>query len=516
MRPPIHMNNWLACLTLGYLMSLGNPVTAQTLDVESSFQKASEIIEQSLEAYGGRERIEAIRRLSLNIEGEQFWGPELSNTVIAPFLVTPKGYRILMDREQGSFYHEFSGQYGGYNNWKYYQFQKGHDEPGFSIGTEGFDCGWFQHIDNTSEDGSRYFKRWFTPYVALDAADNIEGAQWQGTVNIDGQPNDHLVLADKSGLYIDQKSHFITKTESFGRPHPLKGDVLTERYYKLHITAKGLFFASEVTHIQAGDVIDLLKIEAEIDEPIDSSFMMKPEHYRLRPDVFPTGEASIKKVAEGIYVVEVGPNAYMGVIEFDDFIAIIWSPFNPDFTKGGIDLIKKTIPHKEIKYLGQTHHWWDSSGGLVAGIDAGATVITTAGNKAYFTQMASAMHTAYDYAPTFTANEIKFEMVEDKISISDGKRDLIVYRKHPEKGVNDVLLFYVPDQKALFSSHFFEAIVDPETAVADEGTVWAYKHLAEMGLDVDIVTHYNGGSGHWSDVKKSIKRRKKWDKRHSK
>ena len=72
------------------------------------------------------------------------------------------------------------------------------------------------------------------------------------------------------------------------------------------------------------------------------------------------------------------------IVEMDDHLVIFDSPYGEAQSRATIDLAKAKDPGKPIKYLVQTHHHMDHSGGMRTYVAEGATVLVAAQTQAYF------------------------------------------------------------------------------------------------------------------------------------
>jgi len=80
-----------------------------------------------------------------------------------------------------------------------------------------------------------------------------------------------------------------------------------------------------------------------------------------------------KQLAEGIWYIGGIRHASVAV-EFRDFVTVIEAPLSEKRAIVVIDEVHRLIPNKPIRYLVNTHHHFDHSGGMRTFVAEGATV----------------------------------------------------------------------------------------------------------------------------------------------
>ena len=101
----------------------------------------------------------------------------------------------------------------------------------------------------------------------------------------------------------------------------------------------------------------------------------------------PAPAASVKteleKIADGVWFLTGG--APMSVlVEFRDHIVIIEAPQDDARTEATIAAVRRALPAKPIRYVVNTHHHFDHSGGIRGYVAEGIPILTHEKNKPYF------------------------------------------------------------------------------------------------------------------------------------
>jgi L-ascorbate metabolism protein UlaG (beta-lactamase superfamily) len=90
-----------------------------------------------------------------------------------------------------------------------------------------------------------------------------------------------------------------------------------------------------------------------------------------------------QKLADGVWLLAGGTHHSM-LVEFRDFVAVVEAPVNEERSLAVIAEVNRLAPNKMIRYVVNTHHHFDHSGGLRTYFSQGTTVVTHESNKEYY------------------------------------------------------------------------------------------------------------------------------------
>jgi glyoxylase-like metal-dependent hydrolase (beta-lactamase superfamily II) len=215
-----------------------------------------------------------------------------------------------------------------------------------------------------------------------------------------------------------------------------------------------------------------------------------------------------QKLAEGVWYVAGIRHASVAV-EFRDFMAVVDADLNEKRAIAVIDEVHRLAPDKPIRYLVNTHHHFDHSGGLRTYVAEGATIVTNGMNRDFYEKV------VFSPAPrTLDPDRLSLlnpdqlpnpvmELVGGKYVISDGTRTLDVYALPPYDHAADMMVVYLPHEKMLINADIYEP---PQKGgrppKPSEGTRVLLETIDRLGLDVSWDVGLHSGVGPHEDFVK--------------
>lgn len=321
-----------------------------------------------------------------------------------------------------------------------------------------------------------------------------------GEATFDNRPHDVVSLAMADGvqaaIFVDRVTGRISKVDT------LHFDILTgteaaETLFEGYVGDGVVTYPRTLRMREAGQETLRASLAIEIDPVTDPAFVIDQAKFQPVPPSKSSPER-VERLAEGIYVLHSvsDPQHNALAVEFDDFVVAVDAP---DSSEGGERLIRKInaiIPGKPIRYVVLTHHHADHIGGLRSFIAAGATVITTPGNRRIVQALAKAPH-----EDRLSANPTPLRLVtvrDGRHSISDGRRTLELIDVGPNPHAKEILVAYVPREKIVYQSDLF-IIPSNEAPVGPAPASFAAfaEAIDELKLDVQSIA---GGHGRTATI----------------
>ena len=296
--------------------------------------------------------------------------------------------------------------------------------------------------------------------------------------------------------------------------NPMFGDMLYEwRYgsYKQFGTVK----YPSVIHHEEGDVRlnpahNAMEIEVSEVQPNAPVEILTPAPGVEKLPGGSVAPVDSKQLAEGVWYIG-GIRHASAAVEFRDFVTVIEAPLNERRAIAVIDEVHRLVPNKPIRYLVNTHHHFDHSGGMRTFVAEGATVVTHHMNRDFYENV------VFSPAPrTLEPDRLSLlnpdqlpnpvmELVNGKYVISDGARTLDVYVVPPFGHTADMVIAYLPRERMVINADMY---TPPEKGKPlpkpNEDTRALLETIQRLGLDVSTHVGLHGGVGPEDDLVKIV------------
>jgi len=327
----------------------------------------------------------------------------------------------------------------------------------------------------------RLYQLWITPHGVIKAAmkhnatvqAQTEGGKKMTTISF-AVPGQLKVKA------LVNERNLIEKVDSWNT-NPVLGDMLTETTYTDYKDFGGVQFPTKITQKQGGfPSLDLTVSEVKPNAPLD---LQAPDNVR---------QASVKvetdKVADGVWYLTGGTH-HSVLIEMNDHLVVIEGPLNDERATAVIAEVKKTVPNKPIKYVVNTHHHFDHTGGLGPFVAEGATVITHDVNKAFLEQSLAAPRTVQPDKLAQSGKKATVEGMQDKRVLSDGTRTVELHLIQGSAHHDGLIMAYLPKEKLLVEADAYNPAPPNAQPPAQPVSIQVnlYDNIERLKLAVDQI-----------------------------
>jgi glyoxylase-like metal-dependent hydrolase (beta-lactamase superfamily II) len=345
---------------------------------------------------------------------------------------------------------------------------------------------------------SRLHQLWITPHGVLQAA-----MAHKATVQMRTEGNQKLTTIAfvgpgqlKINAHVNERN-LVEKVESWGTD-PVVGDMLTETTYADYKEFDGVPFPTQIAQKQGGfPSLDLTVSDVKPHAPVD---IQVPDNVRQA-----VVQVKTEKPAEGVWYLT-GGSHHSVLIEMQDHLMVIEGPQHDERAIAVLAEVKRLVPNKPIKYVVNSHHHFDHSGGLAAFVAEGATVMTHNVNKAFFEQSLAAPRTVNPDKLAQSGKKATVEGIADKRVLSDGTRTVELYHIQGSIHHDGMIMAYLPKEKLLIEADAYTPAAPnaPPPAQPNPNHVNLYDNIARLKLEVDQLLPLHGRMVPLAELQKAI------------
>src|SRR5437660_8649949 len=331
----------------------------------------------------------------------------------------------------------------------------------------------------------RQLQIWLTPHGFLKAAMENNATAKKG--------NGGTVVSFTDGKFkvngtIDAQG-MVTRTESW-LANPVLGDMPVETAYSGYKDFNGVKFPTMLVQKEGGSPVLNLTV-SDVRTNADLALTV-PDNVKAAK--IPPVNVTNQKLADGVWFLAGGTHNSV-LVEFPNYAVMIESPLNDARAMGIMTEAKKLIPEKPIKYLINTHDHFDHAGGVRYWVAEGATIITQEMNKPFYEQAWKAPRTLEPDHLAQSPKKATLITFKDKYVLSDGGRELDIYRIAGDIHNAVMSMVYLPKEKILVEADDFTP-PPPNASLpgprSHAGTVLLYQDLQQMKLDVATIAPLHG------------------------
>jgi hypothetical protein len=343
----------------------------------------------------------------------------------------------------------------------------------------------------------RQLQIWLTPHGFLKGAlANKATAKKSGKVT--------LVTFTALGKYrvvgTISADNLVEKVETW-LDNAVLGDMLVETTYSDYRDIGGFKFPGKIVQKQGGHpVFDLTVETAQANVALD---LTVPD--TVRQATPPTAQVTSEKLADGVWYLTGGTHHSVAV-EFADHVAVIEAPLNEDRSNAVIAEVKKLLPAKPIRYLINTHHHFDHSGGLRTYVAEGAIIVTHQSNKAFYETTFKSPHTLNPDSQWREKNKAKILAVGAKHVMSDSAHAMELHLIQDNPHNTGIIMAWLPKERLLVEVDVYTPLPPNATPPANPNPnmVNLYENIQRLNLDVNRIVPLHGRIVELAELKKTI------------
>ena len=336
---------------------------------------------------------------------------------------------------------------------------------------------------------------WATPHGVIKAA-MANNATVQGRTIAFTMPRRLAVKATLDDRGLVEKVEAVLSNQ-------VVGDMPVEVTYADYREFGGVKFPTRIRQTAGGfPSLDLTVGEVRPNAPVD---IQVPDAVRQATN--PYGRVATQMVAEGVWYLT-GGSHHSVAIEMKDHVIVVEAPLDDSRALAVLAEVRSLVPNKPVRYVINSHHHFDHSGGLRAFAAEGVTVITHETNRAFFERALAAPATVTPDRLARSGRKATVEGVRERRTLSDGTRSVEIHHMAGNLHADGLLLVYLPREKLLSQADAYTPLPPnaPPAAAVNPNSVNLADNIARLGLAVDQLLPLHGRIVPLTDLHRAIGR----------
>jgi glyoxylase-like metal-dependent hydrolase (beta-lactamase superfamily II) len=271
--------------------------------------------------------------------------------------------------------------------------------------------------------------------------------------------------------------------------HPVLGDLPIEMRYSEYREVGGVKFPMKIWQSAGGfPALDLTVSQVR---PNVAADIQAPDAIRQAAD--PYAQVTTQMVADGVWYLTGGTH-HSVVIEMKDHLILVEAPLDESRAAAVVREARALVPAKPIRYVVNSHHHFDHSGGLRGAAADGVIVLTHEVNRPFFE---GALRAPAAIAPDRLAKAgtaVTVEGVRDRRVLTDGARTVELHHIAGNLHDDGLLMVYLPKEKLLIQADTYTPgpANAPVPTPPSPFTVNLSDTIARLGLHVDQLLPLHG------------------------
>jgi glyoxylase-like metal-dependent hydrolase (beta-lactamase superfamily II) len=228
-----------------------------------------------------------------------------------------------------------------------------------------------------------------------------------------------------------------------------------------------------------------------------------PPQARVAP--VPTPFVEAQPIAEGVWFLAGGSHNSVAA-ELRDYVAVIEAPQSEERSLAVIAKVKELVPDKAIRYLINTHHHFDHSGGMRTYAAEGAAIITHEINRRFYDLVFAGERRLRPDRLSYRALQPRTVTVADRHVLRNGSRAVEIHHVADNLHDGGLLMVYFPAERLLVEADAFTP-GPPNAPPPAEPSPFAmnlYENVVRLKLDVAQLAPLHGRVVPWSEFLRAI------------
>ena len=458
-----------ACLSLAFLTATGSAQSSGTLD--QSYRRARGLLDRSVQVHGGVAALRSARKIHVRVEGHDIWRNQ-SRKVEAPYDREPMTGDLRLDMAANRMINDTRSAFpGGFRN-ALRNIISGQESRFLN-----FAEGSHYVFPARTVESQRNILFQLPHLILLTMLDNASGLRALGPVTLaSGTRAEAITTSSPQGsitVGIDPGSGELRALLSI-QPDAVAGDAANEIEFSEYSRQGAILMPGRRIQRVAGETVQEARYVSTGFAPEFADSLMQPRPGSLEQTP-PQFSPETRELGPGVWTLRTR-GGWILVVAFTDHVLIMETPGAglPE----AIAQITTLAPGKPIQYAVPTHHHDDHAGGVRYAVAAGATVVTTPGNRAVMARMATTRSSLVSGDDTLAVREPRIETISGRRrEFSDGTRVVEIHDIGPGPHVEEMLVAWLPAEGIVFQGDLLN--LPPSNAVTRSAGNPTTAHFAE-------------------------------------
>lgn len=283
-------------------------------------------------------------------------------------------------------------------------------------------------------------------------------------------------------------------------PNPVMGDTRVVTRYMDYRDHGGVKFPSRIVQEQGGfPVLDLTVAQVQPNAPVAIELPANVPSFAER--------AVSEKAADGVWFLAGGSHNSV-LIEMKDHLLLVESPLYDGRALAVLAEAKRLVPGKPIRYVINSHHHFDHSGGLRAAVAEGATLVTSEQARGWFEQVLANPNSIRPDAMASSGRKATVMGVSGARTFSDGERTVQVHMIDGSVHARGFMMVWLPRERLLVQADAFTPGPpnSPPPAVINANHLNLAENIQRLKLDVDRILPLHGRMVSVSELNTAVRR----------
>jgi glyoxylase-like metal-dependent hydrolase (beta-lactamase superfamily II) len=336
---------------------------------------------------------------------------------------------------------------------------------------------------------------WSTPHGVVKAAMANNGTMQGRTITF-AVPRSLTAKATVDSQNLVEKVEAVFSNQ-------VVGDMPVEVVYSDYKDFGGVKFPTKIKHTIGGfPALDLTVTEVKPNAAVEIAV---PD--AIRQATNPYGKVTSQAAAEGVWYLT-GGSHHSVAIEMKDHVIVVEAPLDDERAIAVLGEVKNLLPTKPVRYVINSHHHFDHSGGLRAIAAEGVTVITHESSRAFFEKALAAPASVTPDRLAKSGRKGTVEGVKDKRILTDGTRTVEIHHMAGNLHADGLLMVYLPKEKMLSQADAYTPAPPnaPPPAAVNPNSVNLADNITKLGLAVDQLLPLHGRIVPLAELHKAIGR----------